>query len=120
MENKPKIYRDILDKYKFVHELGKVLTCMPRQGIVDVRYEYWINRNSPWHQETVIVEFRNGVFEVRNVNGDSLSAIFREIGTLLNGGHYDEVELYNDMIATGDWEKLDLTNHENYEIEDLF
>jgi len=53
---------------------------------VDVYYEY------------VIVTFIGGARSIRHVGGNSDSANFREIGKLIDGGYYDEVEHYEDLL----------------------
>ena len=116
MENKPKINQEILDKYKFVKYLGDVVTAIPSTTVVDVRYEYWVHNSNPWHQEKVVVEFKGGAIEVRNVSGDSCTAIFQEVGKLISGGYYDEVQCYETMRVSGDWTPVDLLNNETYEI----
>ena len=115
MAIKPSIYGDILEKNILATSIGRILEAFPRNHIVGVRYEYWTHKtHQSWHQEKIVVEFRSGAIEVRNVNGNSVNAVYRSIGQLLDGGYYDEVDGYNEMVASGAWEKLDLSNPDNY------
>lgn len=45
----------------------------------------------------IVVVFRNGAISVRNANINSLTANIRELGTLLDGGYYDEVKEYKKL-----------------------
>lgn len=113
--NKPEIYGDILEKNILVTSIGRILAEFPRNRIVGARYEYWTHKtHQSWHRENVVLEFRSGAIEVRNVTGNSVNAVYRSIGQLLDGGYYDEVDDYNEMVASGIWEKLDLSNPDNY------
>lgn len=45
-------------------------------------------------QEYIVVHFVGGAISVRNATNNSLKANIAELGKLLNGGYYDEVEDY--------------------------
>lgn len=47
-----------------------------------------------WYTEFVVVTFTSGAISVRNISGNSNNANFREIGKLIDGGYYDEIEYY--------------------------
>jgi hypothetical protein len=49
---------------------------------------------SVYYTEFVVVTFTSGTISVRNISGNSNNANFREIGKLIDGGYYDEVEYY--------------------------
>ena len=55
--------------------------------------------------EFVRVNYVGGGYTVRNCSGNSHSAIFREVGRLLDGGYYDEIEFYEEI-------KNDSTRHQ--------
>lgn len=113
--NKPEIYGDILEKNILVTSIGRILEAFPRNRIVGARYEYWTHAVNPtWHRENIVIEFASGAIEVRNVTGNSVNAVFRSIGSLLDGGYYDEVSDYNVMCTGTTWNKLDLSNPDNY------
>lgn len=112
---KPEIYSDILEKHKVVAGVGELLAHYPRNQITGARYEYWTHAENPaWHRENIVIEFTSGAIEVRNVTGNSVNAVFRSIGPLLDGGYYDEVSDYNVMCTGTTWNKLDLSNPDNY------
>ena len=53
-------------------------------------------------QEYIVVRFVGGAISVRNVTYNSLPANIVELGKLLNGGYYDEVEYYIELKKK-DW-----------------
>lgn len=53
-------------------------------------------------REYIVVHFVGGAISVRNVTYNSLPANIVELGKLLNGGYYDEVENYIELKKK-DW-----------------
>lgn len=53
-------------------------------------------------REYIVVHFVGGAISVRNVTYNSLPANIAELGKLLNGGYYDEVEGYIELKKK-DW-----------------
>lgn len=64
-----------------------------RQSPVDPSVEYFV--------EYIIVNFIGGAKCVKTVTGNSHTANFRTIGSLVDGGYYDEVEDYKDLSEMG-------------------
>lgn len=60
-----------------------------------------IDESTTDYNEFVIVTFTSGARSIRNITGNSNSANFREIGTLIEGGYYEEVKYYKDLLANG-------------------
>lgn len=98
-------------KKAFVDNISKALELS--DTIVNkVSYEVWTRYNERFginvYNEFVIVEFNGGAKSPRSVSGNSHSAIFREIGKLIDGGYYDEVGYYNSFAEDGDFTKVEL------------
>lgn len=51
--------------------------------------------------EFIVVTFVGGAKSVRSISGNSDSANFREIGKLIDGGYYDEVNYYESLLDEG-------------------
>lgn len=67
-----------------------------RAGTVSgVRYEVY-DMGEYGYQEYLIVEYYGGAIAVRSCNMNSNAAVIRELGRLLNGGYYDEIEDYEE------------------------
>jgi hypothetical protein len=52
-----------------------------------------------WYTEFAVVTFVGGGKSVRVISGNSNNTNFREIGKLIDGGYYDEVEYYEKVKA---------------------
>lgn len=50
-----------------------------------------------WIEEFIVVHFRGGAISVRNVAINSDFANFQELGRLIMGGYYSEVERYREL-----------------------
>jgi hypothetical protein len=86
-------------KKLFIDHVSKVFEDEYLQSNVErVDYEVY-SKLSPdghntWYTEFAVVTFVGGCKSVRNISGNSNNATFREIGKLIDGGYYDEVEYY--------------------------
>ena len=95
-----------LEMYKrkktFVDNVSKAFeTCTVGTGVVSVDYEVYkkeISDDITYFVEYIVVNFTGGGKSVRNVNGNSHNANFREIGKLIDGGYYDEIKDYEIML----------------------
>lgn len=96
-------------KKEFVDALNVAFQVRPRtHSVVKVELEVYskvINNeyvtNHTYYQEYLVVTFSGGAKSVRSANANSNTANFREIGKLIDGGYYDEMELYNTLEARG-------------------
>lgn len=71
-----------------------------------IEYHIFYNLRDPEiYDEFVRVNFPGGAYCVRTVTGDSNSAVFQEVGKLLHGGYYSEVDWY-DKLAASDTRRL--------------
>lgn len=58
-------------------------------------------------QEYVVVTYKGGAIAVANNSMNSVTATYRNIGELINGGYYDQVEKYNEyIINSGNYEEV--------------
>lgn len=99
-----------IKKENFVNRLSYAVSGRGNiSNIANIRYEVYQSKKNPeWYQEYVVVTFDSGAISPRTVNGDSHSAIYREIGKLVDGGYYDEVKDYNELRTSGDWILMNL------------
>ena len=112
VEEKIKMYKE---KKAFVDAINTAFQVEPRKhSVQSIAYEVFskeVNNefvtNHLYFQEYLVVTFDGGGVSVRNANGNSYTANFREIGKLIDGGYYDEVPVYKDMENCG-FKKVDL------------
>lgn len=96
-------------KKEFVDALNVAFQVRPRTHSVEkveleiyskqITNEYVIDHT--YYQEFLVVTFVGGAKSVRNANANSNTANFREIGKLIDGGYYAEVDFYNAMESCG-------------------
>ena len=89
-------YDELKGKKNFVYELSLAFQDpdVQRRTTVDFIYYDVFAVEGGYLKEYVVVVFKGGAKSVRNCAGNSLTAIFRAIGQLIDGGYYDEVETY--------------------------
>lgn len=95
----------LLNKRNFVDRLSYAI-CGYCGQVVDIRYEAYESKDDSEPQEFIILTFIGGAISVRNVHLNSHSAILRDIGRLIDGGYYDEVEYYNKLQTDSNWKKI--------------
>lgn len=71
-------------------------------NVTKVEYEAYSKYNpefdTTYYTEFVVVTFESGAKSIRTVSGTSNNGIFVEIGKLINGGYYDELDYYNSVV----------------------
>lgn len=94
-------------KKLFIDSISKVFKIKAlNSNVKKVEYEVYsrtsrMDEESTYYSEFIIVTFTSGAISVRNVSGTSNNGIFVEIGKLINGGYYDEVDYYNKVKESG-------------------
>lgn len=76
-------------------------------SIEKVEYEKYHRADKDWTQEYIVVYYTGGAIGVRTVNATSCSAIFQEIGKLLCGGYYKEVEDRERFVNSPEWIRVE-------------
>ena len=98
-------------KKAFIENISKAFEARPAGSTVtSINYEVYsleLKDDITYYKEYIIVTFKGGSISVRSANGNSNTANFRAIGTLLDGGYYDEVFCYENLEADG-YKKVEL------------
>ena len=110
VEEKIKMYKE---KKAFVEAINAAFQVEPRKhSIQKVEYElykmYMEYEDFTYFNEFLVVTFDGGSISVRCANGNSCTANFREIGKLIDGGYYNEVEFYRALVPDCGFEKVEL------------
>ena len=99
-------------KQAFVRALNLAFPVDPlSHSVVKVDYEVYEKTTSegkPFYKEYLVVTFRGGAISVRNANGNSHTANFRELGKMLDGGYYDEIHTYEALETELGFTKVEL------------
>lgn len=93
-------------KKLFIDHISKVFEDKYLQSnVARVDYEVYskvVDPETTYYTEFVVVTFTGGGKSVRVISGNSNNANFREIGKLIDGGYYDELEFYKRVKESSD------------------
>ena len=99
------------EKKQFVENINEVFQMEPKCPSVEgVHYEVLtkdFGENRVDIREWIVIHYTGGGYSVKLVSGNSNIANFRVIGSMLAGGCYEEVQMYQDQIKSG-YTKVDL------------
>ena len=108
MEEKLNMYKE---KNQFIENLNYVFQVKPGCASVEgVGYEVYTKQFSERISETrewIIVYYTGGGKAMKIVSGNSNAANFVVIGSMLQGGCYEQVSMYNEQAEHG-YVKVDL------------
>lgn len=93
------------DKYDFVRKLNDAVSG----NIPNVKkVEYRAFASDKWQilQEFVVITFEGGAISVLPVGATSNSGILRTVGEHVDGGYYELVELYTNLLENPDWREI--------------
>ena len=111
LEENIKMYKE---KKAFIDAVNKAFQVRPKKHSVEsIRYELYKTElkedgSGTYFKEYIVVTFNGGAISVRTVSGNSDTANFREIGKLIDGGYYQEVEYYEALESVYGFEKVEL------------
>lgn len=93
------------EKKQFIENLGYAFQVRPGCASVEgVDYEVYTKQYSERISETrewIIVHYTGGGKAMKIVSGNSNAANFVVIGSMLHGGCYEQVRMYQDQEAEG-------------------
>lgn len=108
LEEKLKMYQD---KKKFIESLNEVFQIKPGCPSVEgVNYEVYTKDHGEGRievREWIIVHYTGGGWAPKIVSCNSNIANFVAVGSLLAGGYYEEVRMYEEQEALG-FQRLEL------------
>lgn len=113
VEEKLKMYRE---KRQFVYELAMTFVKVPKgHSVVDIFYEVFFKEfgDATDISEWVTVTYFGGGQAHRVVSGNSNSANFQVVASMLDGGCYEQNRTY-ELLADRGYKKLDLNAMTSY------
>lgn len=103
VEERMHMYRG---KKLFIDHISKVFEDEYLQSnVAKVEYEVYrkvVDPETTYYTEFAVVTFVGGGKSVRIISGNSNNTNFQEIGKLINGGYYDELEFYKRVKESSD------------------
>lgn len=108
MHEKLELYQE---KKRFIENLNEVFQMDPKcPTVVGVSYEVFTKQFKEDRVDTrewIVVHYTGGGKAPKVVTGNSNIANFRIVGSLLAGGRYEEVRMYDDQKILG-YQKIEL------------
>lgn len=86
-------------KKNFIDRVSYAISGQHRISVMNVDYQVFETKEG-YAKEYLVVTYKGGAIAARNVNGDSQSAMFREIAKMIDGGYYAEVEDYRKVESS--------------------
>lgn len=92
-------------KKLFVDNISKVFEIKElNSNVTKVEYEVYTKYvpevDAAYYAEFIVVTFTSDAKSVRAVSGTSNNGIFVEIGKLINGGYYEELNYYESVKSS--------------------
>ena len=113
IEEKLKMYRE---KRQFIYEVSMAFIKVPKGHSVDgVIYEVFF-KEADWGTEIaewVTIQYKGGAEAHQVVSGNSNSANFRVVASMIEGGCYEQNFTYEALVDRG-FKKLDLNQMTSY------
>ena len=91
-------------KKKIVKALAEVYKDIARSDIADIELKKY--RKEKREEELVVLTWINGGISTANNNMNSLSATARNVARMLDGGIYENIDFYKDIMSNEEWEEI--------------
>ena len=89
------------EKARFAHDVGKCINSV-NKGVEGISLMLFAKKHQGEivFQEYLVIQFKGGAISCRNANHNSNMANLQEIGRLVYGGYYSEVDAFNECSET--------------------
>ena len=88
-------------KKEMVKDLAEVYKNMAWSDISDIELKKYAKGN--YEEEFIVLTWSNGAISTANNNMNSLSATARNVARMLDGGVYENLEFYEEVMESSDW-----------------
>lgn len=95
---------DFVGKKQMVKALAEVYKDIAWSDIADIELKKY--RKDKREEEFVLLTWINGGISTANNNMNSLSATARNIARMLDGGVYENIDYYKDIMSNDKWEEI--------------
>lgn len=114
IEERLKMYRE---KRQFIYEVSKTFEKVPGgHSVAGVFYEVLFKESEMFGTEIsewIVIQFKGGAVAYRVISGNSNSANFQVIASMIEGGCYGQNPTHARLLAEG-WKRLDLNQMSSY------
>lgn len=95
---------DFKGKKDLVKDLAEVYKKISYSDILDIELKRYANKDGRY-QEFVMLTWTNGAVSTANNNANSLSATARNVARMLDGGVYENLDFYKEIMNSESWEE---------------
>lgn len=88
-------------KKRMVRDLTEVYKRIDWSDIVDIELKKY--RKGKRDEEFVVLTWGNGAISTANNNINSITATARNIAKMLDGGVYENLDYYKEIMSSPDW-----------------
>lgn len=95
---------NFVGKKRMVKALSKVYKNNEYSDIANIELRKY--RKGKNEEEFIILTWFNGAISTANNNMNSLSATARNVARMLDGGVYENIDYYKDIMSNEEWEEI--------------
>lgn len=95
---------DYKGKKELVKDLAEVYKKIVYSDILDIELKRYVN-DLGWDQEFVVLTWTSGAISTAPNNANSLTATARNIARMLDGGVYENLDFYKEIMKSEDWKE---------------
>ena len=88
-------------KKRMVRDLAEVYRRIDWSDIADIELKKY--RKGKHDEEFVVLTWENGAISTANNNMNSLSATARNVARMIDGGVYENLDYYKEIMSSPDW-----------------
>lgn len=95
---------DFIGKKQMVKDLAKIYKKIAWSDIADIELKKYCKKDDRNDAvEFVLLTWRNGAISTANNAINSLSATARNVARMLDGGVYENIKFYEEVMESSDW-----------------
>lgn len=95
---------DFKGKKELVKDLADVYKKILYSDILDIELKKYVNEDGGYC-EFVMLTWSNGAISTANNRANSLSATARNVARMLDGGVYENVDFYKEIMKSEEWKE---------------
>ncbi len=92
---------DFVGKKQMVKDLSSVYKKIAWSDIADIELKKYKKGN--YEEEFIVLTWGNGAISTANNNINSISATARNVARMLDGGVYENLDTYKEIMESSDW-----------------
>ena len=96
---------DLRGKKQLVKDLAEVYKSIQYSDIYDIEVKKYVNEKGQ-SVEFVMLTWTNGAISTASNAANSLTATARNVARMLDGGIYENLNLYQEIMKSRDWSEV--------------